>query len=533
MMMEERTSLLKDYRVRAAGAFFAFVFVYFLLGWLSPLWALLFKEEMALEPLQNPSTQAADALLCVLGLGVWLAFFAQFVLPVKTVGDRLKVVSRLVTYILPPPFGGHGPALFVENGHVRAKEGETKRSGPGVIWLDSASAAVLRTRVEFKRTIGPGVYFTDADEFIYATVDLHQLLQNLGPLDTDVNEKDPFKSEKAKAANDQAHIPEDYEAIQKRRWETSAMTRDGIEVVASLSVMFRISAKEGEGNTRFGFNQANAEKAIRDSITRGADLSRPVWNPLPAKMAVDVWREHLSRYRFSELFESSEDRPETGLELISAVVAKRLRQKEVEQFDPFGRMVVKSAEECEAVFRSHQNEGRYISLQSELDRFKSSDEFSWQGMYSFLMSHKRAADASEYLVKVASLEFDQLSRMGLQVISVSVKRVMFAPDIEERLISQWTTQWKTNAEKERDQVERKRKQAETEGQEFALKDYALDSTREFKPDPLPDKFSALSMLVQGTFKGLRRNSALLKRTSTEQNELSMIKGWLKERGVLR
>ena len=42
----------------------------------------------------------------------WMVFFAQFVLPVNKLQDRWKVVERLVTYLM----GGHGPAIFIENG---------------------------------------------------------------------------------------------------------------------------------------------------------------------------------------------------------------------------------------------------------------------------------------------------------------------------------------------------------------------------------------------------------------------------------
>lgn len=525
MEMDEQTSIFQDTRVRALGAFVLMIAGYFLLGVVSSALAWFFKDAYPAEPIQNSLHLYSDALICLTGLAVWLAFFAQFVLPVKTFSDRLKVVDRLVTYLQ----GGHGPALFIENGIVRAKVEETKRKGPGVIWLDSASAAMLSIGVEFKPPVGPGVYFTDANETIAATADLHQLTLSLGPLDGDFGEKDPFRAEKAKIANDKEKIPEDYEAIQKRRWETSAMTRDGIEVVATISVTFRIAAQEGEGNTRFGFNQKNAERAIRDSITPGADLSQPVWSPLPARMAVDVWREYLGKFRLSELFETSDDRKDTGLQLINTMIGKRLKQKDVDDLDNYGRVKLKPPEECRKIYGQQLSSGRFAEIQAELDQYSRSDEFAWQGIYSFLVKHGRAKEAGEYLDQAASREFNTLSGMGLQVVGVSLKRVIFAPDIEERLISQWTTQWKKNAEKERDQVERNRKQAETKGQEDALKEYATEAAREFQVTEPANKFRALYFLVHNTFLGVRRNSTLLKRTSIEQRLLSEIFSWLRDR----
>ncbi len=100
--------------------------------------------------------------------------------------------------------------------------------GPGIIWLDTASAAVLRTPTFFTRTVGPGIVFNHHHEYIAATVDLHGQNQTMGPRDTD-DKDDPFRADKDNP---------DYDEIQKRRWETSAMTRDGIEIVTSIGVKF-------------------------------------------------------------------------------------------------------------------------------------------------------------------------------------------------------------------------------------------------------------------------------------------------------
>lgn len=531
--MEEQPRFFEQPVVRALMGFGGFILAYLLMNLLTYLWAWvyvpqegsemtsIFTNGFFFDPVNSFFQQSADFLACLAGLGVWLVFFAQFVLPVRTFSDRLKVVERLLTYLT----GGHGPALFVENGIVRAREGEKTLKGPGVIWLDSASAAVLRTEVKFTRAVGPGVHFTDANESIAGTADLHQLTFTVGPDEkTDQGDKDPFKATRETC-------PEDYEAIQKRRWETSALTRDGIEVLATIGVTFHIAAKEGEGNTRFGFNAQNAEKAIRDSLTRGADASQPVWSELPARMAVDVWREYVRKFRQDELFAIVENRADTGLQTIASMVAKRLKQREVERLDDFGRVVLKPEEACRAIFNNHRRENRYQDILVALENFITVSDFRYQSMYAFLLKHGKLQEADDYLEKAVSREYETLAGMGLEVLGVNFKRVLFAPDIEERIISQWTTLWKKNAEKERDQVERDRKLAETAGQEDALKEYAVDATREFRHEPPPNKYEALYYLVHNTFLGVRRNSALLKRTNTEQRELSDIFSWLRDRGA--
>ena len=102
-------------------------------------------------------------------------------LPVRTFRDRQKIFDRLITYLL----GGHGPAIFIRNGELIKREGEERKKGPGVLWLDTASAAVTRTSVAIKQTMGPGVHFIDSREFIAGTVDLHVQSQSIGPKESD------------------------------------------------------------------------------------------------------------------------------------------------------------------------------------------------------------------------------------------------------------------------------------------------------------------------------------------------------------
>ena len=108
---------------------------------------------------------------------IWLAFFAQFVLPVRTFRDRQKIFERLISHL----FGRHGPTLFIENGVIKEHSGERLKKGPGVVWLNSASAAVTRTATELKQVIGPGVHFIGKKETIAGTIDLHTQTQSLSP----------------------------------------------------------------------------------------------------------------------------------------------------------------------------------------------------------------------------------------------------------------------------------------------------------------------------------------------------------------
>jgi len=134
--------------------------------------------------------EIAFDLACVfpLLLILWMAFFAQFVLPVRTFRDRQRIFDRLITYL----FGGHGPALFIENGKIKEHIGERMKRGPGVLWLDSASGAVTRSAVAIRQTLGPGVHFIRTGEYVAGTVDLHIQAQSVGPKESDK----PFEGRK-------------------------------------------------------------------------------------------------------------------------------------------------------------------------------------------------------------------------------------------------------------------------------------------------------------------------------------------------
>ena len=123
-------------------------------------------------------------ILFFISLVAFLLFFSQFVLPVLNLPERIKAFERLFLYIL----GDHGPAFFIENGELRERRIDRSKSGPGVIILDTASAAVLRTPTKYKGAIGPGIAFTEREEIIAGIVDLHIQSQLVGPH----QEEDPF-----------------------------------------------------------------------------------------------------------------------------------------------------------------------------------------------------------------------------------------------------------------------------------------------------------------------------------------------------
>ncbi len=95
-----------------------------------------------------------DLVLLFFLVQISIAFYAQFVLPIHKRGDRLKVIERLWLHAM----GGHGPAIFVKNGRLVESKGESEKQGPGVLWLDTASAVVTRTDTSLSRIFSDPAY---------------------------------------------------------------------------------------------------------------------------------------------------------------------------------------------------------------------------------------------------------------------------------------------------------------------------------------------------------------------------------------
>jgi hypothetical protein len=257
------------------------------------------------------------ASLFVLGFDIFAAyylldrltyFFAQFILPIQNQKQRQEIFKRVKNF----EAESHGPALFIKNGRVIMHEGEMDGQGPGLIVLDTASAAVLRTDTEIKDTVGPGVNFTQGNEYIEGCVDLRSQWKYVGP-----------------------NILSQH--------QTLANTRDGAEVSATISIKFNIkrpkqlTPTESGVISRYGYD----EKAVRNAILReivevdGEEKKPVVWNEFPAYLVVNIWREYAEKFRSNEMFAL---RPggESNLQYIERMINKRVRQVNMEALDDMG-----------------------------------------------------------------------------------------------------------------------------------------------------------------------------------------------------
>jgi hypothetical protein len=336
-----------------------------------------------------------SALLFVLDIAIayflldrLLYFFSQFVLPIQNPKDRKEIYARVRDF----SSGNRGPAIFIKNGRVIEHEGEREKFGPGVVLLDTASAAVLRTDIEFKDTIGPGVKFTNMynvngkgfSEYIADSVDLRIQWQFIGP--------------RAGENSAPQSNPKKQNGLQTARQQTAGKTRDGIEVSPTISIKFRIKRPAKKTPTESGVTSQYGydEQSVRNAITREVvqlgtsenKKSRLEWDKFPEHLVVNIWREYIRKFKLEDLFSSEGT---SGLQIIEEMINKRVKQEYLEGLDDTG---------------------------------------------------------AKTMERLYSLEYKQLQARGLEIMDVRIHNVLFDPAIEDQLCSQWNAEWMKSAKKD-------------------------------------------------------------------------------------
>lgn len=538
---------------------------FYIAAWLAALLVLYGWQILRIGDVRASIRYILIDLACLFPilLVICVAFFAQFVLPVRTFRDRQKIFDRLITYLS----GGHGPALFIENGIIKEHSGERSKKGPGVVWLDSASAAVTRTAVKIKQTMGPGVHFLDNGEFIAGTVDLHIQSQSIGPKESDR----PF-DEQSDDLDDS-----EYQHIQDRRKQVSAWTRDGIEVVPNISVSFRVDTgfpREGQPGSRFGFqigitkkDKAKEQKdkdaiqkailgeGINPNISSDSPRRRVAWNQLPASLAVDIWREYAAKFTLDELFtpgqivppplpqipEQVEQEIDPLSQPIQASATKNAMQHGIltmlREINKFMDRTIKRLDKIEPVEQKKSTAGQIPPPPSAPAKNEPQKKTALQVINEMVRARLTQAEVDTFddhgvrLTGTApSPEFALLQKRGLKVLSVGVGNVRLNPAIEDAVINKWSGTWLNTAKEENKQIERKRNIIEAAGQEQAIRQYAEKLSIELlrkKPQGYQETLKTLIMRSRGI---IIENEQLRQRMNEEQVVLEEIIKWMEVNG---
>ena len=487
--------------------------------------------------LRNIAGIVLDAILLLLLVQLSVFFYAQFTLPVRSLRDRLKISARLWLHWR----RADGPAIFVQNGREIARAGEGERRGPGLIWVDSASAVVTWSSMGHKDVLGPGIHFTDEGQGIGRAFSLHTQTCSLGP-----GLHDPIFEKPAEQASDDQRKA--YAAMQARRTAVSGRTRDGNEVVPNLTVSFRMDSEpvRGEGpGSRFGFSEEALERASRaEGINADGDpatRSRVAWNQFPGLIAIDLWREYLSKFTLDELFspafpglpdvpqpaEPPEpiELPSTPLIMKRGLFVRLLRQRN-NAFEKWldSKGIGQEAKPVEkpperANTRRTGDEGRrYTALQiiGEMVQKRMT-----QAAVPILDDCGRLVEGH-----TLSPEFKKLKERGLAVQDISLSGLRFDPSIEQQIIQLWNTGWLANAQAEQQQVEQLERLSAQNGRQSALLEHALALGSAIERDQPHDVVAAVKTLLQATGSRVVTDKRLYARAGTEVEAITDLVRWL-------
>lgn len=473
-----------------------------------------------------------DIVVFFFVIQISVAFYAQFVLPIQKRRDRSTVIRRLWLHST----GGHGPAIFVKNGRLVESKGESEKKGPGVLWLDTASAVVTRTDVSLKPTLGPGVHFTSRDEKIASVISLHTQTHRFGPN----KEDDPFKPAKEYASEDE------YKKVNERRMAVSAMTRDGIEVVPNISVTFRIDATPAKGKekgSRFGYDQNAVEKAVKgEGISAGSgndEFKHVAWNQLPALIAADLWREYLGKFTLNDLFSAS---------LLPPVdVTQPRTPAEVKAETPaagkagiFTRMLRAYNDRLERWLKKRNPEEQVTEIKAiekaEIPRKSAEPQLMTALQIINQMMRARMTQANVPILDESgqplegfrhSQEFDRLNERGIKVSGISVSGLKFDKAVEEELVKLWNTSWLLNAKADQSRIVQLGSAYIVNGKQKALHEYASILSEAINNPP--DMASAVKALLKQMQTEIKLNERLMLSANHEVQDIDDIIKWMESK----
>jgi len=435
--------------------------------WQAVMWVMDVPTNTAVYYIVSGVIFGLDIVVAVTLRERLIHFFSQFVLPIQNPKYRNDIAARVSNF----ETGSRGPALFVKNGRVILHEGEAGRRGAGLIVLDTASALVLRTDTEIKDTVGPGIKFTKGNEYIAGSVDLRTQWQVIGPLSTDKPALNPLL----------ISVPKDYDEAQSRK-QTSGLTRDGFEICPTISIKFSIKRPVEKQPTESGVTSYYGfdADAVRNAITRkvvqlgnSENTKVPMeWNQIPEHLVVNIWREYIRKFKFSDLFNPIEKNGPSGLQVIEDAINRRVKQSNMEALDETG------------------------------------------------------ARTGEW---VESREFKQLQSRGLEIVDVRIHNIIFEKMLEDQITEHWSAEWMNIAQKEKNHLEEMESLIETAARKEASKNFARIAARQFGAKTTlaqENPFKTLQLLILPLREFIISESAAGNDVDMELRKLEEIWKWL-------
>jgi hypothetical protein len=260
------------------------------------------------------------------------------------------------------------------------------------------------------------------------------------------------------------------------------LTRDGFEISPTISIRFSIRRPtqkvptESGVTSYYGFDADAVRNAItREVIRLGASENTNVrmeWNQIPAHLVVNIWREYIRKFKFSDLFNPVDKNGNSGLQVIEEAINRRVKQPNIEALDETG---VRAGE--------------------------------W----------------------VESLEFKQLQSRGLEIMDVRIHNILFEKMLEDQITEHWSAEWLNIAQKEKNHLEEMESLIETAARNEASKNFARIASQQFGPKPtLPQEnpFKTLQLLIKPLKEFIISESAAGNDVDMELRRLEEIWKWL-------
>jgi hypothetical protein len=527
----------------------------FIIFWLAILLAFYVLQIYRMGGFVVNEVRIFVEIICIIPpfLLLWMAFFSQFVLPVNTFKERQKIFDRLFQYLT----GMHGPAIFIRDGEPVKGDQEERKRGPGVLWLDSASGVVTRTDTEFKNSFGPGVHFTEMNERIADTVDLHIQNHNIGP-----NENDkPFEKKKEEQSEEEKAA---YEAVQGRRNRTSALTRDGIEIVPNINVTFKIDADPIQDpnlpGSRFGFQeesvrQAIIGQAINPSLSKDSNRFHVPWNLLPALLAADIWRDLVGKFTLNDLFEKKFTLPPsipnpprqdiTDNPIDNPIKPQnRLADFITSLLKELNQRISQTADWIEKYCNPETKVKQEKVSKKEKKETPKEEKLTGLQIINFLLKERLQKQKIATLDRYGnhqpgqndeSREHDILQQRGISVLSASINSLRLPPEVDEKLLKQWTANWLRNAREEHNQLDQEEGYRRVENEENSLRNYidrlSEDLLRQVENNRATNLRDTLRALLLESRVELVNETQAFRQSSPEREGLEEIIQWLESRDL--
>jgi hypothetical protein len=284
---------------------------------------------------------------------IWLFIAGPVVLPVRGFAEVRRAPMYLFLHIM----GWHGPRLYVENGRILSDQEGMSPRWPGVIVLDSNSAIALEAGVrmpdvgsplrlllpsllrllgltdrrENARVRGPGVVFTWPEEEIHATLDLRRQFRisqgNIGYTSDGIEVHSPVwviftigqNPEILDVTYDGDLIADNLRVLTLEQLPNGRILvkelADPLELDASDRTEFHEFARRPTTHRTMQPYSPRIDTTLNSPATFDTDRVFAAsfgqalfqeqmlpWDDLPNRVAVDFFREELSRMNYEDMF---------------------------------------------------------------------------------------------------------------------------------------------------------------------------------------------------------------------------------------